>query len=295
VGNYSIKDLETLSGIKAHTLRIWEQRYHIIQPKRTDTNIRFYGDEELKLILNISLLNQNGYKISKIAEMSPEDIALNVMSLSSEPNKFPEQVNMLVMAMMDLDEDRFERIVSRCILQFGLERMMVNVIYPFLNKVGLLWQIGTINPYQEHFISNLIRQKLIVAIDGQLENQRKDAHKFLLYLPENEMHEIGLLFATYLLKSRGHKVYYLGQSLPMEDLKQACKLCEPDYTFSVVTTLNPMDVASVANELADNFPNITHLLSGFQVTSVAQIKNVVLIHQVHDFITFLDKTALSKA
>ena len=144
MSHYSIKDLETLSGIKAHTLRIWEQRYSIIAPKRTDTNIRFYNDEDLKKVLNISLLNQHGFKISKIANMSVVEMNKQVMSLAQESMPYPDQVQALVVTMMDLDEDRFERIVSKCIIQYGMERTMLHVIYPFLHKVGVLWQIGTI-------------------------------------------------------------------------------------------------------------------------------------------------------
>ncbi|MEX0883706.1 MAG: MerR family transcriptional regulator, partial [Cyclobacteriaceae bacterium] len=201
---YSIKDLEQLSGIKAHTLRIWEQRYKILKPKRTETNIRYYDDDDLKLILNVALLNDNGFKISKIAKLNMEDIKSEILKLTERSFKFDDQIHALIIAMVELDEERFEKIISTNILKIGFELTMINIIYPFLSKIGILWQTGSIHPGQEHFISNLVRQKLIVAIDGQMYTG--GGKKFLLFLPEGELHEISLLFSSYLLKSNGHKV-----------------------------------------------------------------------------------------
>lgn len=203
---YSIRDLEQLSGIKAHTLRIWEQRYNIVSPKRTDSNIRYYDDVDLKLILNISLLKDHGFKISHIAEMSEAEMKGEIIKITSKSNSSSEQVQALTLAMIELDEERFDKIISTNVLQLGFERTMMQIIYPFLVRVGVLWQTGAIHPAQEHFISNLIRQKLIVAIDGQVVKHNPNAKKFLLFLPEGELHELSLLFANYLVKSRNHKV-----------------------------------------------------------------------------------------
>src|SRR4028119_2082894 len=159
---YSIKDLEHLSGIKAHTLRIWEQRYNIIRPKRTDTNIRYYDDTDLKLVLNISLLKEHGFKISEIARMTMEDMSQEVLSLTDKNLRYSDQIQALTLSMIDLDEERFEKIMSTNALQVGFEQTMINIVYPFLIKIGVLWQTGAISPAQEHFISNLIRQKLTV-------------------------------------------------------------------------------------------------------------------------------------
>lgn len=287
---YSIKDLETLSGIKAHTLRIWEQRYHIIQPKRTETNIRFYDDEDLKKILNISLLNQNGYKISKIADMSVVDMSEHILTLSQENHLYPDQIQTLVMCMIELDEERFEKIMWRCIQHFGMEDTMIHIVYPFLNKVGLLWQIGTINPYQEHFVSNLIRQKLITATDALMSVPATQAKKFLLFLPDGELHEIGLLFSSYVLKKRGFKVFYFGQSLPFQELKEACALCQPDYTFTVITSLGSEETKKLIEVTGHTFPNIHHFMTGYQVVGQnVAIKNVMLMASVQDFIDYVDK------
>jgi DNA-binding transcriptional MerR regulator len=188
MSNYSIKDLEQLSGIKAHTLRIWEQRYDILKPTRTDTNIRTYDDVDLKLVLNIALLKEHGYKISEIAQMSAESMAREVMVISDKQMNYPDQIHALTISMLDLDEERFEKIISTNTLQFGFENMMINIIHPFLSRIGTLWMTGSIGPAQEHFISNLIRQKIIVAIDGQLPSLKVGAKNIsCFYLRENYM------------------------------------------------------------------------------------------------------------
>ena len=266
MSNYSIRDLEQLSGIKAHTLRIWEQRYDILRPERTDTNIRTYDDKDLKLVLNIALLKDHGYKISEISKMESDEMSREVMSISDKHMNYPDQIHALTISMLDLDEERFEKIVSTNTLQFGFENMMVNIIYPFLARIGTLWITGSIGPAQEHFISNLIRQKLIVAIDGQLPSLRQGAKKYLLYLPEGEMHEISLLFGNYIVRSRQNKVIYLGQSLPFSELSFACEMHKPDYIFSVITSVPGQDeIQRYVYKLAKEFPDSKILLTGYQV------------------------------
>jgi MerR family transcriptional regulator, light-induced transcriptional regulator len=266
MSNYSIRDLEQLSGIKAHTLRIWEQRYDILKPDRTDTNIRTYDDKDLKLVLNIALLKDHGYKISEISKMEAEEMSKEVMSISDKQMNYPDQIHALTISMLDLDEERFEKIVSTNTLQFGFENMMVNIIYPFLSRIGTLWITGSIGPAQEHFISNLIRQKLIVAIDGQLPSLRPGAKKYLMYLPEGEMHEISLLFGNYIVRSRQNKVIYLGQSLPFNELAFACQMHKPDYIFTVITSVPGQDeIQRYVYKLAKEFPNSKILLTGYQV------------------------------
>ena len=264
MSTYSIKDLEQLSGIKAHTLRIWEQRYNLLQPKRTDTNIRFYDDDDLKLILNVALLNDNGVKISKIASMSPNELREEVMKLTERSLTHDDQIHALTICMIEMDEERFDKILSTNILKLGFEQTMLNVIYPFMSKIGVLWQTGAINPAQEHFISNLVRQKLIVAIDGQIPQQ--GGKKFLLFLPEGELHEISILFASYLIKSKGHKVIYLGQSTPNDDLLSVFKLHQPEYLLTVITTSPSSEyVQEYINALADRFASAQILVTGYQV------------------------------
>ncbi len=266
MSNYSIKDLEQLSGIKAHTLRIWEQRYDILKPERTDTNIRTYDDRELKLVLNIALLKEHGYKISEIAKMDAESMAKEVILISDKKLSYPDQIHALTLAMLDLDEERFEKLISTNILQFGFENLMVHIIYPFLSRIGTLWITGSIGPAQEHFISNLIRQKIIVAIDGQLPSLRIGSKKYVLFLPEGELHELGLLFANYIIKARQNKVVYLGQSLPFSELEFAYQVHKPDYLFTAITSIPAQEeVQKYVYKLSTTFPNCQILITGFQV------------------------------
>ncbi|MEN7548477.1 MerR family transcriptional regulator [Rapidithrix thailandica] len=263
---YSIKDLEHLTGIKAHTIRIWEQRYNIIQPQRTDSNIRYYDSSDLKLMLNIALLNNNGFKISKIAKMSKEEIWQKVKDILDNNEGYQDQINALITAMIEINEAQFEKILSTNILQLGFEDTMVHIIYPFLIKVGFLWQTDVINPAHEHFISNLIRQKLIVAIDAQLTADQEKRKKYMLFLPEGELHELSLLFATYLIKSRGNQVIYLGQSLPLDDLETAYHTHQPDYLLTVLTSHPNVEKAgSYLEKLSKTFPEASIFISGYQV------------------------------
>jgi MerR family transcriptional regulator, light-induced transcriptional regulator len=287
MSNYSIKDLEQLSGIKAHTLRIWEHRYNIISPKRTDTNIRTYDDQDLKLVLNISLLKDHGYKISEISKLTVEEMYQEVIKISDRQLNYPDQIHALTISMIDLDEDRFEKIISTNILQFGFENTMIHIIYPFLSRIGTLWVTGSIGPAQEHFITNLIRQKLIVAIDGQVSKQRPNGKKYMLYLPEGEMHEISLLFANYIIRARYNKVVYLGQSLPFNELGFAYNVHRPDYIFSAITSVPANHEAQLyVNKLAAQFPDSHLLLTGYQIVGqdIQMPANGTIINNIDDLI-----------
>ncbi len=293
MSTYSIKDLEQLSGIKAHTLRIWEQRYNLLNPKRTDTNIRFYDDDDLKLILNVALLNDNGYKISKIASMDPEEMRAEVMKLTDRTLTHDDQIHALTICMIEMDEERFDKVLSTNILKLGFEQTMMNIVYPFMSKIGVLWQTGAINPAHEHFISNLVRQKLIVAIDGQVPSGV--GKKFLLFLPEGELHEISLLFASYLIKSKGNKVVYLGQNTPHEDLMTVYKIHEPDYMLAVITTSPSSEFAQeYLNKLSADFPKPQILVTGYQVIGQDFVMppNVKLMNYIRDIKELLDEVNL---
>lgn len=290
MSTYSIKDLEQLSGIKAHTLRIWEQRYNLLNPKRTDTNIRYYDDCDLKLILNVALLNDNGFKISKIASMAPELMREEVMKLTDRSLTHDDQIHALTICMIEMDEDRFDKVLTTNIIKIGFEQTMLNIIYPFLAKIGVLWQTGAINPAQEHFISNLVRQKLIVAIDGQIPSVT--GKKFLLFLPEGELHEISLLFASYLIKSKGHKVIYLGQSTPKDDLDAVYNLLEPEYLLTVMTTLPAGETAQgYVDMLSKKFSKSQIFVSGYQVVGQDMIfpSNVTQFNYIRDIKDVLEE------
>jgi len=298
MSSYSIKDLEHLSGIKAHTLRIWEQRYNLVEPKRTDTNIRYYDDADLKLILNVALLNNNGLKISKIAKMSHEEIRDKVIELTEGTLAYEDQVYALTVSMIEIDEEGFNRILSINQRSMGFDETMLRVIYPFLAKIGLLWQIGSITPAQEHFISNLIRQKLIVAIDQYV--YQGGGKKFLLFLPEGELHEISLLFAAYLIKREGHKVIYLGQSTPQGDLEEVYKYHQPEYLITVVTTSPELDsLQDYLVDLSKTFSKSQIIISGYQVLRAdlklpGNIKVMEKIEEVKGFVEAIDDTNKEK-
>tara|TARA_B100000965_G_scaffold406628_1_gene446659 strand:- start:7822 stop:8724 length:903 start_codon:yes stop_codon:yes gene_type:complete len=292
LANYSIKDLEHLSGIKAHTLRIWEQRYGLINPKRTDTNIRFYDQDDLKLILNVSLLKDNGFKISKIAQMSKEEMHETVLEIADKATSFADQIYGLTLAMIDLDEQRFEKIISSNTLKIGFERTMLNIIYPFLTKIGIMWITDSINPAQEHFISNLIRQKVIVAIDGQYETYDEEAKKYMLFLPEGELHELSLLFANYLIRARGNRVVYLGQNMPFQDLQVAFNAYKPDYLLTIMTTKDRnISTEEYLANLADNFSDTPILVAGSQVIGqdLELKENIVQIANPNHLLEFIEE------
>ncbi len=291
MSNYSIKDLEQLSGIKAHTLRIWEQRYNIINPKRTDTNIRTYDDKDLKLVLNIALLKDHDYKISEIAKLSLEELSKEVLAISDKQLNYPDQIHALTIAMIDIDEERFEKIMSTNILQFGFENTMINIIYPFLSRIGTLWITGSIGPAQEHFITNLIRQKIIVAIDGQIIKPTADSKKYILYTPEGEFHEIPLLFANFILRARNNRVIYLGQSMPFSELQFIYQLHKPDCLFTVITSTPGQDeIQQYVNKLGESFPDAKVLLTGYQV--IAQgldlPQNIEVVNNVRQLMEFAE-------
>jgi MerR family transcriptional regulator, light-induced transcriptional regulator len=264
MGQYSIKELEQLSGIKAHTIRIWEKRHKIIEPSRTATNIRYYSDLDLKKIINVSLLNTYGIKISKIADMSLDDMYKKVLEISELQNDKGVHIDQMVIAMIDMDEELFEKILNNLILRFGFEQTITEIIYPFLEKIGILWQTQNITPAHEHFISNLIRQKIVVAIDG-LPIPPKTEKKILLFLPEDEMHELGLLFYHFLIRKAGYRTYYLGQNVPHEDLVSVYKVHQPDFMLTSITSNLSIPIEEYLECLANEFGQTKILASGYQV------------------------------
>ena len=232
---FTIKDIENLSGIKAHTIRIWEQRYKFLKPTRSETNIRFYSNDELRIILNIALLNKYGYKISHISQMSRESICEKVLSLTDSDAKANVIVNDLLQYMVDFNIDSFEAILADFIKTAGIEKTVVQIIYPFLEKVGILWLTNHINPAQERLVSNVIRQKMIVGIDS-ISTKKTSSPKVCLFLPEGEYHELSLLFVEFLLKKKGVPVIYLGANIPFEELKSVTTVKKPDYLYTHLTT-----------------------------------------------------------
>lgn len=297
MGVFSIKDVEAVSGIKSHTLRIWEQRYGIIKPKRTDSNIRYYDDDDLKQILNISILNRHGYKISEITKLSKADITEAILKISgrSEAN-YDGHVKGLLSSMLSFDEYAFHKILTTNIIQIGLEETLIKIVFPFLTELGILWQIGSIHPSHEHFASNIIKQKLYVAIDGNVGRFSENRRRFLLFLPETEQHSIGLLFANYVLRSRGHDVIYLGQEVPLEDLQRTFEQQHPDYILTMLTSghvsINKQDFI---DNIARFWPNTQVLLAGaqFAMENLKMPSNARIIKRMEDFISIVDSISVS--
>ncbi len=290
MASYSIKELENLSGVKAHTIRIWEKRYSIIKPARTDTNIRYYCDNDLKRLLNIATLNRYGIRISIISKLSDSDLAEKVMNLSSDSSSAESNIENLIIAMVEMDEFKFDRILSRYIMHEGFENAVINIIFPFFEKIGLLWQTGSINPVHEHFVSNLFRQKLMVAIDNIMITDNVGAKKFLLFLPEGEYHELALLFYNYLIKKTGKLVYYLGSSVPLNDILETSKMIKPDFLFtSITSSLNKDRVNDYIDSLSKIFKSQKIFVTGLQIKESFKsvLPNIVKVSSPLDFVQIL--------
>lgn len=217
---FSIKDLENLSGIKAHTIRIWEKRYNVLQPMRTETNIRLYDTANLQRLLNISLLHNHGYKISKISKYPAEKIPLLVKEIVSGKNAKSHAINAFKMAMIHFDQTHFINTFNSLLSEKTFREIFHDVFVPLMEEMGILWQTETITPAQEHFISHLIKQKIMVNTEkiqavAPVHNDRV----YVLYLPVNEIHELGLMYINYELLLNGCQAVYLGESVPAENLK----------------------------------------------------------------------------
>ena len=287
---YSIKELEKLSGIKAHTIRIWEKRYNLIEPHRTNTNIRYYTDDDLKKILNVAVLNRQGIKISNIARLNDLELKEEIIRVSRSSDSEATLIDSMVIAMVDLDEYKLEGIIDKSIAKIGFRDSVVNVLYPFLAKVGILWQSGDVNPAQEHFVSNLIRQKIISATDQLPNTYSPKSRKFMLLLPEGEWHEIALLFAQYLLKEAHHEVIYLGQSVPYSDVLTTGASKKFDYIMLSSTTPQPeFDFVLYLKDLGGAFPDkgILFFSSFLEHIPDDLADNHILLKSIEDLTEFL--------
>ncbi len=292
MSTYSIKDIEKFTGIKAHTIRIWEKRYGVIDPERTDTNIRYYSDSDLKKLLNISILNRNGFKISDIVWMGEDELSEKVLQVTQRIYDADTQMEGLVVAMIELDELKFDKLLSSSIIKFGFEQAVLQVIYPFFERVGLLWQVGSITPAQEHFMSNLIRQKLLVAIDGLATGIANDSKTFLLFLPEGEWHEIGLLFSCYILRKRGYKVVYLGQSVPYDNLKEVVSLRNCNVLLTqFISAIADEQLVEYINRLSIDFADLSIFMGGYQFLdrSIETPTNVTVYNDMNEFKSLIFK------
>lgn len=275
--SYTIKDLETISGIKAHTIRIWEQRYHFLQPKRTETNIRTYSGEELKTILNVSLLNKYGFKISHIDKMSTNQIEEKILSLNQLEAQRERLVNGLIKEMVSLNMVGFEKLLDLNIAQKGIDKTITEVIFNFLERVGILWVTNHINPAQEHLATNIMRQKIILGIE-KLPSLIQYTKRVVLFMPEGEHHEIGLLYVHFLLKQRGIYVDYLGANVPTVDLKYLTEVKKVDYLYCHLTSpAKNFKVNKFFEQLGEINNQIPIILSG----QLIQMYKGVLAPNIH--------------
>lgn len=235
LNTFTIKDIENLTGIKAHTLRIWEQRYNLLLPRRKETNHRVYDNDALKALLRVAQLYHSGMKISRIAAMTPEDIRNATLEHQQGEHLYTSYVSQLIECSIEFDQPRFERIFHSILLHMGFEKCITKVIYPFLHRIGLLWITGNVIPSQEHFASTIIRSKLIVAADGLNVPVTSDDH-YLTFLPEGELHEIPLLYVNYLLKKNGKQVTNLGPDVPLDDVTYFVRYKKPSHVLTYMMT-----------------------------------------------------------
>ncbi len=288
---YSINDIEKISGVKAHTLRIWEKRYGVIQPKRTDTNIRYFLDDDLKHVLNIALLNKNGIKISKIAKMTMDEIKRKAAEISSVDAEHENQLDSLTLSLLELNEFKFDRIISSHIEQRGFETTMMDIVYPLMDKLGLMWVTGSINGAHERFVRAYIRQKIIAAIDKTDVNSNEQL-KFLIFLPENEDHELSILFSQYLIKRRGFKIINLGLHTSLTHVKDACEIAKPDYIYTI---LNDGEVGVSIEEYFKLLIEVTGaakvLTSGIQVArhNIKSNDDITVLMSFTELTDYLEK------
>jgi DNA-binding transcriptional MerR regulator len=288
---FTIKELETLSGIKAHTIRIWEQRYDFLKPSRTTTNIRSYNNEELKTLLTVALLNKYGFKISRIDEMPAEQRSQEVLTLRFAEARTEHLVHQLIGCMIDLDVQAFEAHIDACIRDRGLEETIGTVIFHFLDKIGILWQTGRINPVHEHIVSNIIRQKIIAAIETfPLPPARTPL--VLLFLPENEYHELGLLFVSFLLRRKGVPSIYLGANVPLKDVQYVAQLKSPDYLYLHLTAIpGRLNFTRFLASVQEQSPSCRILLSGFisQAVSKQAFPQVIPLQSLADVVSYIER------
>lgn len=288
--NYSIKDLEKLSGINVNTIRVWERRYGIIKPQRTSTNRRRYGDKELRKIINISILRRNGIKISDIASISDREIENKVLLLSQDTNQYSSLIESLILMMIGLNQKGINDLLTRSMINIGVEKTITEIVFPFFKRIGWLWQTGNAGVGSEHFMSNLIRNRIIALTESLPYNVKEGYKRVVLFLPENELHEFPLLFYNYIFKKTGHETIYLGQSTPLPSVSGFCEKCNADI---IVTGLmsgypdtNPEDFI---RRLNISFPDQKVLVSGILADMAEELKlnNIYPVRSSDDLKPFL--------
>ncbi len=289
MNTFTIRDIENLSGIKAHTLRVWEHRYGIIKPMRKDSNHRLYGIDDLKKILRISYLYNEGYKISRIAEMSENEIRTLALEFSPKGN-FEVFINQMMESSIDFDETSFRKAIDSVFYHLGMEDAMTMVVYPFFHKVGMLWVTGNIVPAQEHFATNIIRNKIVMAISRMKAKKIVANRKYLILCPPGEFHEIPLLLLQYSLRERGIPSVYFGVNTDMEQIKDYLEKNEATHIFvHLITNFTHLEPGSLLHELHQHFPEIKIFASGKVFKNMeVHYPNTRVFDTVQHFISYLD-------
>lgn len=293
---YSIKDMENISGVKAHTIRIWEKRYGIINPKRTESNIRYYTDEDLRRLLNVCLLYKNGHKISKIAKMSESEIQAQVNSYSSVSLGLDDKLDALMLFILDLDSYNFNKVLDQNIDQIGLEESMIRLIYPLLDKIGLAWLSGSFTGVHESFVTQIIKGKIQKCIED-LEDQNDFEPCYLIFLSEGEKEELSLLYLHYLLKKNKCHVVNLGLEVALKDVILAMQTLKPDYVFTIVNREIPrQSLQNYVNQISKNLLNSQLILTGYQVVSqvIEWPESVRILRDLNESISFIQGAKISK-
>lgn len=266
MSEYSIKNLEALSGIKAQTIRVWERRYSIFIPSRTSTNIRKYSDSDLVKLLNLSVLIQHGHKISQLSQMTDQQLKESVFILKYKPFLHNTEIEKLLTATIEMDSNGFTSSLDKNIEILGFEESIINVVFPFLKHLGILWQTGNLIPSQEHFANNLIRNKVIEEIYKLEETDNTYAPLSLFFLPQGEEHELSLLFYQYIAKKEGHRVIYLGQNVPSEDLINISAYKTPQNVFtSFTSSISGIDLKAYIEKISETFQSSTIYITGGQL------------------------------
>lgn len=290
---YTIADLEKLSGIKAHTIRIWEQRYNALKPMRTPGNTRYYDAQQLQRLLNVVSLSETGKKISELFALTEGEIRIlldeQIKITQADNAQFEYSISQMVVAGLSYHEVEFEKQFSACIVRYGMKCTYLHVIQPMLVRIGLLWGKDELCPSQEHFLSNLIRQKILSSIDG-LAYPRDKTRNWLLFLPEGEYHEIGLMFSNYIIRSAGHKTVYLGGNVPLSSVTSAISDVGPTDLLFFFIRNRPVEEAQNYVKEIHKYSNQTaiHLAGNKKLIEQLTMEgNIDWIQSAHELERFL--------
>ncbi len=264
MGHYSLSELEKLTGILAATLRVWERRYHLLKAHRTKTNRRWYDDDDLRHLLNISILYRSGIKISQIAALSQSEIEQKASVLTKDFENYNTGIDSMIMAMISFNKHAVNEILLKSIINNGFEATFTGLVFPFLRRVGILWQTGFVNTGAEHFISNIFRNRLIFAIDSLIVPDSRGKPRVIMYLPDNELHELSLLFYAYLINMMGHEVIYLGQATPIESVIEVNEKMQSDILVTgTVSSMSFHSPQEYLKDLSATFSKQKILVGGF--------------------------------